>query len=116
MIPGTGAYSTPGNPAVQLYRPEAGSIHSTQIMDYTNGPHGEVLVATAFGLSTYDGSWSTRYINRDNFSTGLMDDFVTAVEYDAGSNLWIGYSSGLQLFNGHDYYVIRDQELLKSCQ
>lgn len=116
MIPGTGAYSTPGNPAVQLYRPEAGSIHSTQIMDYTNGPHGEVLVATAFGLSTYDGSWSTRYINRDNFSTGLMDDFVTAVEYDAGSNLWIGYSSGLQVFNGRDYTVIRDQELLKSCQ
>ncbi len=42
--------------AIHLFIPEAGSIHSTQVTDIINGPHGEVLVATAFGLSTYNGS------------------------------------------------------------
>jgi ligand-binding sensor domain-containing protein len=115
LILPAGAASTAGS-GIFLFRPEAGSVHSTQITDFTRGPEGEVTIATAYGLSTYNGIWSTRHVNRDNFSAGLMDDFVTAVEYDDGGNLWIGYSSGLQVFNGQYYYVIRDQELLKSTQ
>jgi ligand-binding sensor domain-containing protein len=102
--------------AIHLFRPESGSIHSTRINDITNGPHGEVLFATSFGLSTYNGSWSTRHINRENFSAGLMDDYVTALEYDAVGNLWIGYGGGIQIYNGHDYTVIRDPDLLKSLE
>jgi len=100
--------------AIHLFRPEAGSIHSATINNMINGPHGEVLFATAFGLSVYNESWSTRHINRDNFSAGLLDDYVTALEYDSSGNLWIGYAGGIQIYNGHDYKVIRDQELLKS--
>ncbi|MFA5236685.1 MAG: two-component regulator propeller domain-containing protein [Methanoregula sp.] len=101
---------------IHLFRPESGSIHSTQITDIINGPRGEVLVATAFGLSTYNGSWSTRHINRDNFSVGLMDDYVTSLEYDTAGNLWIGFGGGLQIYNGYEYSVIRDPELLKSLE
>ncbi|MEN6395154.1 MAG: two-component regulator propeller domain-containing protein, partial [Methanoregula sp.] len=100
--------------SIHLFRPEAGSIHSATINNIINGPHGEVLFATAFGLSVYNESWSTRHINRDNFSAGLLDDYVTALEYDSSGNLWIGYTGGIQVYNGHDYQVIRDQELLKS--
>ena len=102
--------------AIHLFRPESGSIHSTQINDIINGPHGEVLFATSFGLSAYNGRWSTRHINRDNFSAGLLDDYVTSVEYDAAGNLWIGFGGGIQIYNGQDYTVIRDQDLLKSLE
>jgi len=102
--------------AIQLFRPESGSIHSTRINDITNGPHGEVLFATSFGLSTYNGSWSTRHINRDNFSAGLLDDYITALEYDTAGNLWIGFGGGIQIYNGYDYTVIRDTDLLKSLE
>jgi ligand-binding sensor domain-containing protein len=102
--------------SIHLFRPESDSIPSTRINDIINGLHGEVLIATSFGLSTFNGSWSTRHINRDNFSAGLMDDYVTAIEYDTSGDLWIGYGGGIQVYNGHDYTVIRDQELLKSLE
>ncbi len=101
---------------IHLFIPEAGSIHSTQVTDIINGPKGEVLVATASGLSTYNGSWSTRQVNRNNISAGLMDDYITALAYDASGNLWIGFGNGIQIYNGRDYTVIQDQELLKSLQ
>jgi len=102
--------------AIHLFVPAAGSIHSTQVTDIINGPHGEVLVATAVGLSTYSGIWTTQHVNHNDISAGLMDDYVTAIEYDASGNLWIGYGDGIQIYNGHDYIVIQDQELLKSLQ
>jgi len=102
--------------AIHLFRPESGSIQSTQINDIINGPHGEVLFATSFGLSAYNGSWSARHINRDNFSAGLLDDYVTALEYDSSGNFWIGFGGGIQIYNGRDYTVIRDQDLLKSLE
>jgi ligand-binding sensor domain-containing protein len=85
-------------------------------MDQINDPNGDVVLATSYGLSTFDGTWSTRHINSDNISQGLMDDFITAVEYDHQGRLWIGYSGGIQIFNGVYYQVIRDQQLLKDTQ
>jgi ligand-binding sensor domain-containing protein len=102
--------------SVHLFRPTSDSIPSAQVNDIINGLHGEDLIATTLGLSTYNGSWSTQHIDRDNSSAGLLDNFVMAVEYDSSGNLWIGYGSGIQIYNGHDYSVIGDQELLKSLQ
>jgi len=90
-------------------------IHSTQIMDMANMPEspGSVLLATSFGLSQYNGTWSTRHLNRDNSSEGLLNDYITAIEYDRQGRLWIGYSGGIQIYNGQYYQTIRDQQLLK---
>ena len=101
--------------SITLFIPTQNSIHSDQINDIINGPFGsdEVIIGTSFGLSIYNGTWSTRHINQDNISEGLMDDFISAVELDNKGNLWIGYSGGLQIFNGHTYQSIRDQQLLK---
>lgn len=101
---------------VYLFRPEEGSIHSAAINDLANGPHGETLFATNFGLSIYDGNWNTWHINRDDYTKGLMDDYVTAIEYDNAGNLWIGFGGGIQVYDGHIFTVIRDQELLKSLR
>jgi len=98
---------------ITLFSPRSEEIHSDQIKDQVNARNGDVLLATSFGLSTFNGTWSTRHVNRNNISQGLMDDFITAVEYDHAGNLWIGYSGGIQIFNGVYYQSIRDQQLLK---
>ena len=109
---------TSGSPPyiIKLYTPASNSIHSVQITDIINGLHRDVLFATSFGLSDYNGTWKTRHLNRDNFSEGLMDNFVTAVEYDNLGNLWIGSSGGLQVYNGIYYKPITDLQLLKSTE
>jgi ligand-binding sensor domain-containing protein len=101
---------------IQLFIPTQKMIHSDQINDLTSGPGGETIIGTSFGLSTYNGSWSTRHRNLNNISEGLMDDYITAVERDRDGNLWIGYSSGLQIYDGNSYRSIRDQQLLKETR
>lgn len=99
--------------SVTFFVPADNSIPSDQINDMINGESGSVIIGTSFGLSVFNGSWSTRHINRDNISAGLMNDYITAVEYGPGGNLWIGYSGGVQIYNGISYQSIRDQQLLK---
>jgi ligand-binding sensor domain-containing protein len=89
-------------------------IHSDQVHDVISTLDGKgVLFGTSFGLSLYNGTWSTRHINRDNISAGLMDEFITAIEFDHTDRLWIGYSGGIQIYDGTWYQTIRDQQLLK---
>jgi ligand-binding sensor domain-containing protein len=45
-----------------------------------------------------------------------MDDFITAIEFDHKGNLWLGYSGGIQIYNGVYYQTIRDQQLLKDTR
>jgi ligand-binding sensor domain-containing protein len=105
------------NYTIQLFIPTANMIHSDQIMDQINGLNGgEILFATSFGLSSYTGIWQTRHINRDNTTAGLLDDYITAIEYDADGNLWLGYPGGIQIYNGRDYQTIRDQQILKDLR
>jgi ligand-binding sensor domain-containing protein len=101
---------------IQLFTPTKDMIHSDRINALISGPGGETIIGTSFGLSTYNGSWSTRHMNLDNISEGLMDDYITALELDGNSNLWIGYPSGLQIYNGTSYRSIRDQQLLKETR
>jgi hypothetical protein len=111
VLSSSGIQNDPGQ--FHLFIPSPDSISSIQINDLINGPQGMVIVATAGGLSTYNGSWTTRHRNLNNISAGLMDDFVTAVEYDNNGNLWIGFKSGIQIYDGVSYIPINDQQLLK---
>jgi hypothetical protein len=100
-----------------LFIPSSNMIHSDQVLDQVNTLDGNgVLFGTSFGLSLYNGTWSTRHINRDNISEGLMDEFITAIEYDHGGNLWIGYPGGIQIFNGISYQTLRNQQLFKDTR
>ena len=101
---------------IQLFIPTQRMIHSDQINDLISGPDGETIIGTSFGLSTYNGSWSTRHLNINNISEGLMDDYINAIEMDGEGNLWIGYSGGIQIYDGHAYLSIRDQQILKETR
>ena len=76
---------------------------SAQVTDMINGLQGEVLMATPLVFRPTTGIWSTQHINLNNVSEGLINNYVTALEYDASGNLWIGYGNGIQIYNGHDY-------------
>jgi ligand-binding sensor domain-containing protein len=106
---------SPSPYTIKLFIPTTGMVHSAQVMNLINSPDKSVIIATSFGLSTMrnDGVWSTRHLNMDNISEGLMNDYITAVEFDADGNLWIGYSNGIQIYNNRYYQVIRDQQILK---
>jgi hypothetical protein len=107
---------SPATQIIRLFIPTARMIHSDQINDQINGPGGDVIFGTSFGLSTFNGTWSTRHRDLNNISRGLMDDYITAVEYDHQGRLWIGYSGGIQIYNGNYYESIRDQQLLKETR
>lgn len=101
---------------ITLFIPSPNMIHSDQVLNQINTPDGGVLFGTTFGLSLFKGTWSTRHINRDNISAGLMDEYITAIECDHNGNLWIRYSGGIQIYNGVSYQTLRDQELFKDPQ
>ena len=101
---------------VTLFIPSATMIHSDQIRDQVTTPDMDILFGTSYGLSLYNGTWSTRHINRDNITEGLMDEYITAIEFDNDGNLWIGYSGGIQIYNGRYYQTIRDQQILRETR
>jgi len=113
---GTGAAGQEYSANITLFRPASDSVPSTQVNAIINGLQGEVLLGTPLGLSSYDGTWSTRHIDRSNLSEGLLDNFVTALAYDSSGHLWIGYAGGIQIYDGRTYQLITDQQLLKSLQ
>lgn len=105
---------------ITLFIPASNSIPTTQIMDLINefNASGNVLIATSRGLSLFNqqGEWSTRHVTYVNVSEGLLDDFITSIEYDSNGRLWIGYSEGIQIYNGKYYQTIRDQQMMKSLR
>ncbi|MGC9434679.1 MAG: ligand-binding sensor domain-containing protein [Methanomicrobiales archaeon] len=107
---------------IQVIPPASDAISSDRIKDIAWSPDGQVVFATDNGLSVYDGATGKWRILHPDYGaaddTGLMDDFVRAVAYDAQDRLWVGFGSGLQIVNegieGDNWSVIRDQHLLKS--
>jgi hypothetical protein len=98
---------------IKVFIPESGSVSTDRITDLINGPAGEVILGTTRGISVFNGTWRTIHENYANISEGLMDDYITAVEFDPRGRLWIGNGGGIQIFNGQYYDVIRDQQILK---
>lgn len=118
VYPGAAATDSETPYSITLFIPAPDSIPTTQIMDLINeyNSSGNILMATSYGLSRYDGKWSTKRMTFTNLSEGLLDDFITAIEYDNKGNLWIGYSEGIQIYNGNSYITLRDQEFFKSLR
>jgi ligand-binding sensor domain-containing protein len=99
---------------VMLFSPASGSVSSERIKDITDVSGDVVAFATDNGLSLFNGSWRIVHVDRANPLEGPLGDFLLAVEADEAGRLWIGYTNGLQIWDGASYTTIDDQQLLKN--
>lgn len=104
----------PVSASVILFSPGSDSLSSLGVKDITDGPGDCVILATDNGRSVFNGTWEIVHVDRKEYRSGPLGDFVTAVEYDSEKRLWIGYSNGLQILEDSSYTTIDDQQLLKN--
>lgn len=93
----------PVSAAIVSFIPESGSISSLDVRDIAESHDGTVVFATTNGLSLFDTDWATIQEQPWKYETGLKDDYIQALEFDAKNTLWLGFPGGLQVFNGTDF-------------
>ena len=74
-------------------------LSSDWVQDITQDHLGHIWVATASGVSRYDGYDFTVYRNIPGDFTTLTGNFVNVVFSDSFGNVWVGTNSGLNLYN-----------------
>lgn len=93
----------PVSASIVSFIPESGSISSLDVRDITESHDGTVIFATTNGLSLFDTEWATIQEQPWEYETGLMDNYIQAVEFDAENTLWLGFPGGVQVFNGAEF-------------
>lgn len=96
------------------FAPGLDQVPSVRVSDMVSGREGECYFATDNGLSIFNGTWRTLHPNHSSRREGVLSDRVLSLELDAEGTLWIGYSTGLQWYNGSGFVTLQDQQLLKN--
>ncbi len=99
-------FFSPVSAGLVQFWPDADSVSTTDIRDIIDGTNERVIFATTNGISIYDGeNWEILHAlpkDRRGYLEGIpLDDYVLEIEYDYLNNLWLGYSNGLQIYNGY---------------
>ncbi|MBN2733294.1 MAG: hypothetical protein JXQ82_00335 [Methanomicrobiaceae archaeon] len=99
---------SPASAEISIYWPGSGdnSISTADVLDITNGPDESVVFATSNGLSVFkDGLWTIYHPkakDKRGYLEGIpLENYITCVEYDSENNLWLGYSDGIQIYDGY---------------
>jgi ligand-binding sensor domain-containing protein len=108
------AVSAPAMAEMQLFSAGPDQISSVGVLDIVQDASGTLYFATDNGLSSYDGSWTITHRIFGNTATGLLSDYILALEFDQEGSLWIGYPNGLQRLKAGTFVTMRDQQILKS--
>ncbi|MDD1667622.1 MAG: hypothetical protein LUO96_04055 [Methanomicrobiales archaeon] len=107
--------TTPAAAGVVLFVPGSDQVSSVGVLDITEDQHGDMYFATDNGLSHFDGAdWQITHMTYGKPGSGLLNDHVLALEFDAGGHLWLGFPDGLQWLEDGRYVTNRDQQLFKS--
>jgi hypothetical protein len=98
--------ASPVSGAVVQFWPGSGSVSTADIRDMAEDSNQILYFATSNGLSVYEkGEWNIIHAERndgsDNPDSVPYDDYITDVEFDSSVNLWLGYSSALQIYDGY---------------
>jgi ligand-binding sensor domain-containing protein len=94
--------------------PATGSISSLEVMDISESHDGMVAFATTNGLSLYDSGWATIQKEPWNYDTGLQDDFIQTIEFDDKNYLWLGFSAGVQKYDGISFTRVGKDEFFST--
>ncbi|MBP2145191.1 ligand-binding sensor domain-containing protein [Methanofollis sp. W23] len=98
-----------------VFQPSYGGLSATNVYDWCNGPDGEVVAATARGLSVFDGeNWTTYHRPAGYVPESLISETILSVEYGPDNTLWLGTTLGLQSFDGQSFHTLATQDQLKN--
>jgi ligand-binding sensor domain-containing protein len=93
------------------YSVEKGLSAST-VLDLIQSSDGFMWIATAEGLNRYDGHSFTVFRSRPQATTGLQDNYLTALAEDRLRRIWIGANDGsITLYDGPGARFIRHPAL-----
>jgi len=98
--------TSPVSAGLVQFWPGAGSIGSTDVRDICDGTKGDIYFATTNGISIYDGEkWEILHAlpkDRRGYLEGIpLNDYVLEIELDHLNRMWLGYSNGIQIYNGY---------------
>jgi hypothetical protein len=96
---------------VHTFRPELDTIVSCDVRAIAEGQDGMVAFATSSGISMFDGGWTSFHCTPWKYETGMRDDYLRSLSFDAENSLWIGYAAGIQTYDG-DYFFNIDEGLI----
>ncbi|WP_165077746.1 hypothetical protein [Methanogenium sp. MK-MG] len=83
-------------------------------MDISESHDGMIAFATTNGLSLYDSGWATIQKEPWNYDTGLQDDFIQTIEFDDKNYLWLGFSAGVQKYDGISFTRVGTDEFFST--
>ncbi len=104
----------PVSGTVVTYIPASGSISSLDVMDIRESHDGMIAFATTNGLSFFDSGWATIQAESWKYDTGLQDNFIETIEFDANNVLWLGFSAGLQQYDGISFSRVGTDEFFST--
>ena len=93
-------FIVPVSGSLITYIPASSSISSLDVMDIAENKDGMIAFATTNGLSLFDSGWVTIHSESWNYDTGLKDKFISTIEFDKNNQLWLGFSAGVQTYDG----------------
>ena len=105
---------TPVSGTLVSFIPENNSISSLEVMDISESHDGMIAFASTNGLSLYDSEWATIQEKPWEYDTGLQDNFIVTIEFDDNNYLWLGFSAGLQKYNGFNFARIGENEFFST--
>ncbi len=84
----------------RVFNTQNSGLPDNQIQSIAVGNQDAVWIATAKGLSRFDGKGWTTY---DPSNSGLPDSYVQCVQPDKQGNVWVGTMKGVSSFDGNTW-------------
>ena len=84
---------------------DADGLPSSVVYSIDQDQRGFLWMATAYGLSRYDGHTFKNYFVED----GLVNNLIKRVYVDENGLLWIDTNKGYQTYDGHSFNFIDEQ-------
>ncbi|MDE4907090.1 hypothetical protein L0665_00410 [Methanogenium marinum] len=83
-------------------------------MDISESHDGMITFATTNGLSLFDSGWATIQAEPWEYETGLQDNYIQTIEYDENNVLWLGFSAGVQQYDGITFTKVGTNEIFST--
>ena len=104
----------PVSGTIVTYIPDNGSISSLDVMDIGESHDGMVAFATTNGLSLFDSGWATIQAKPWEYNIGLQDNYIQTIDYDKYNSLWLGFSAGVQQYDGTTFSKVGTNEIFST--